>query len=120
MGEVKADAHEWKRKQICVCGQPPSVHLLYVVMGETYLSMLSQLNHCMVGTGAPSATQVTKCLSPGRWWSVRSLICEGTADRGRNSHESLKALIKNKVERPVWMRGNKSLEEEEVQNITHL
>lgn len=40
----------------------------------THLSMLSQLCHCMVGAGTPSATHVTMCFFPGRGWSVRSLI----------------------------------------------
>lgn len=46
----------------------------YTSAGETHLSMLSQLYHCTVGVGTPSATHVTKCFFPGRWWSVRSLI----------------------------------------------
>lgn len=52
--------------------------------GQTHLSMLSQLYHWMVGVGTPSATHVTNCFFPGRWWSVRSLIRARTTDTGGN------------------------------------
>ena len=72
----------------CVCSTPKCyVTVQWWMEGAvTYLSMLSQLYHCMDGVGTPSATQVTKCLFPGRWWSVRSLIWAGTTHRGYGGH----------------------------------
>lgn len=52
--------------------------------GQTHFSMLSQLYQWMVGVGTPSATQVTSCFFPGRWWSVRSLIRARTTDTDGN------------------------------------
>lgn len=87
-----------QKQRKCLCMVSPLVFGTGHFRNErgTYLSMLSQLYHFMVGVGTPSATQVTKCLLPGRWWSVRSLIWEGTTPMGEQRSLITSDTDKNK------------------------
>ena len=67
---------------VCLLAGPLGAPWWYESRAGTHFSMLPQLNHWMVGGGTPSAMQETRCLFPGRGWSVRSLIWEGTERSG--------------------------------------
>ena len=94
VGRIDAD--------MAVKGQSVTRH--FTSAGDTHLSMLSQLCHCMMGVGTPSATHVTRCFFPGRWWSVSSLIWAGTTDTDGKIYCHLNTFSKkNKLKRDTWI-----------------